>query len=992
MRARLIPGTARTVVPLALCLIMAACTSSTAETTTTTAPVTSTTTPPSTTTSTSTTTTVPPTTTTTTTIVARPEAEIPTFDDDDDVIPMDFAVKTGVLDNGLVYYIRANDRPGVRAELRLVVGAGSVEEQDDQSGGAHYLEHMLFNGTEKYPANELIQVLQRFGSEFGPDINAYTSLEETVYELTLPTDRAELLPAGFDVLREWASAATIDPEEVDLERGVLLEEWRLRSQSFGGRYFAGVIEALLAGSPYEGHDTLAGPETLEATTPEALRAFYDVWYRTDNMAIVAVGDFDLSEVEDLIVEIFSDLPAVDGPPRPELFTHALTEPAFFILADPEYQQSFVELNYALPELPEGTVGAVRQERAFDLGWAILVQRLQDDALGGSTVFFNPSFAMNPLVRTQRSPGLAASADPDELAETAEALLGEVERALVHGFTPSELERAILAEQSLVDAAYDRSGTTQDAEYAARYVDHYLSNSPIDTARHTVDLERRLLEEMTVEQVEATFRASIQATEPFVIVVGPEDDAALLPTEDDLAAILERVRTSNIEERIDTVETIDQLMDAPEPAEIVSNVPLPATTIEVLTLDNGVRVILLPTTIVEDVVVVGGSSLGGWSLVPEEDATEARLISDVIASSGVGDYSQLTMERYLSGRVVYITPYIDETTEGFFGQAAVDEIETLFQLLHLYATAPRADSIGLDLTMDEIRPFAEDPASTPQLAVATEHADIRFVGDPRFLPLPLVEDLDTFDLDRGLEVFRERFADAGDFVYVITGDFDPVATEDLVRRYLGTLPSAGTHEAPANVRSDRTEGIDRSIVRAGAGEFGEISLWWDAPIELDPVTRVHAELLDLVIRQRLTERIREELSATYSPATRLTLVDDPLQIIELSISISADPNDLEDIAAEVIADLMDLRDNGPTVDELLIAQEQRTRDLELFSNEQLIDLLTFYMQRPAESAEDVFLEYQRTLDATVQDVRALARELISLEDYIQIELVPEDFTG
>ncbi|MBU1494396.1 MAG: insulinase family protein [Actinobacteria bacterium] len=923
-----------------------------------------------------------------TTMAPRPIGEIPVYADDADVITIDPGVTIGALDNGLTYYIRANDRPGARAQLRLVVRAGSVQEGAGQSGAAHFVEHMLFNGTAKYPANDLIRVLQGFGSEFGPDINAYTNWEETVYELTLPTDRAELLPTGLDVLREWAAAATIDPVEVDLERGVLVEEWRLRSQSFSGRYFEGVIDRLLQGTPYEGQDTLAGPDVLEATTREALAAFYEAWYRPDNMAVVAVGDFDVEEVEGLIVSIFGDIPARQGPPPPDLSTPPAADPAFFILPDPEFRQSFVELNYPMPALPQGTVGTLRQEMALALGWDMLVTRLQEDALRGGTPYFDPAPAANPLVRTQRSPGLAASAEPGELAATAEALLGEVERALLHGFGREELDRAVRDVRSRVELEFERSGTTQDAEYADRYVEHDLGGAPIDAAAAWADLQRRLLDEMTVDQVTATFRAAIQSTEPLVIVVGPQDDAADLPTEAGLAAILERVRSANLEPRIDTTETFEQLMDAPEPAAIRSTEPLPSTSLDILTLDNGVRVILFPTTIVENVVVMGAESFGGWSLLPVEDAVEAQTIGDVVTVSGVGEHDQLALDRFLSGRIVSVWPYIDETTEGIFARGATGELETLFQLVHLYMTQPRADEIGLGIVIDEIRPYAEDPTSSPDLAVATAIADARFGSDPRFLPVPSPEDLDAFDLGRGLEIFRERFADAADFVFVLTGDFDPAAAADLAQRYLGSLPSGGSGETYQDVRTDRAAGIAELTVESGAGELGQLSLLWEVALDLDPVTRVEADLLDLVIRQRLTERIREQLSATYSPSTSVRVVDDPAPSIELSVTISADPDDLDTIAAEVIADLTDLRDHGPTAGQLQIAQEQLVRQSELFSNESLVELLIFYLLRPAEDPGDIFAEEERAKEATVLDLGALARELILLDDYIQIQLVPE----
>ena len=650
-------------------------------------------------------------TTTTTTLLPRPAAAIPTFEDDDEAIQPDRAVVIGTLDNGLTYYIRENDRPGARAQLRLAVKAGSVQEEDDQHGVAHFLEHMLFNGTEKYPANDLIDVLQSFGSEFGPDINAYTSYEETVYELNLPVDQSGLLETGLDVLREWASAATIDPEEVDLERGVMLEEWRVRSQSYDGRYFDGVTEVLLGGTPYEGQHPLADGPTLDDTTPEALRRFYDDWYRPDNMAIVAVGDFEAGEVEQTLIDMFSSLEDRSGPAPPVITTDPADAPEFFVLADPEYRESFIELNYALPHLVPGTVGAKRQQLAFDVAWRVIATRLEEDALRGGVPFHRASRAANPLVRTQRSPGIAAFSDPDELAETAHLLLTEVERVLIHGFEEEELERAIDIFVSSADLALERAETIQDATYADAYVEHFLGGEPIPQTAIEARLRKRLLDEMTLDQVVDTFRASVHLTEPFVIAVGPEDSEEELPTAADLLETIETVRSSNIPARTDDVVDIESLMDSPGRGTLGDVLTFEGTGVEIAVFGNGLTFVMWPTEIVEGSISFGAQSFGGWSLVAEGDATEAQLVSSIVTQSGIGEFDQVALDRFLTDKTVSVRPFIGETTEGFNGTVATEDLETAFQLIHLYMTEPNATEAAWGIRRDTLRSTSEDPTST-----------------------------------------------------------------------------------------------------------------------------------------------------------------------------------------------------------------------------------------------------------------------------------------
>ena len=965
---------------LVFALVAAACSNSddsTATTATTSTPRSTTSTPPS------------------TTTVATTEAlapGIPTFPDDAESIGIDGAVRIGVLENGLTYYIRENDSPGTRAQLRLAVHAGSVQETDDQRGVAHYLEHMMFNGTDRFPAHELVLLLQRFGAEFGPDINAYTSYEETVYELELPTDDDETISAGFDVLFEWATAVALDPEEVELERGVLVEEWRLRDQNFWGRYFEGVTEVLLTDTIYADRSPLGDPDQVAATTVEGLRAFVERWYRTDTMAIIAVGDFDADVIEQLIVERFAAVEPAENPePLPLPTTKAATEPTFFIIADPEYPQAWAELNYPLPAIENGgTVGSVRQGMALDLAWTMIVNRLQEDSLRGGTPFFDPSFAANPLVRAQRTPGLAAFAKPENLAASIEALLVEVERARTHGFVATELERATDIMRGEIRLAFDERETTQDTDYADEYVEHFLGQTPIPSAAEWHELRLRLLDEMTTDQIWGTFSGTVATTEPFVIIVAPEASSDVIPTEADLREIVDRVAASAYEPWTDDTTVLQTLMDRPDLTPIVSRGQFSDTGLTEITLANGARVVFLPTTIRVDVVVFRASSPGGWSLLPIGDVAEAQLVSDVVTNSGVGDIDQVTLDRTLAGLIVSVTPFIGEVQEGFFGEASTRDLETLLQLVHLYMTEPRFEKTALDIVIGENLPFAANPEQVPDLAVARAIAEARFDGDKRFGVLPTAGDFETLDLDQAAAVFRDRFDDPGDFVFVFAGDFDQDTVEDLARRYLGSIPGPGDAEPFTNVRPDPPEGIVTTVVEAGTGVLGGATFLFSTLTELDAAKRIAIDLLELVLQQRLTERIREQLSASYSPFAFTRLVEEPEQSVELQIQISGDPAELDEVVEQTLAVFADLRANGPTADELDIAQQQLLRDYELVSNELLSLAIVFSAEHPDEGLSQVIDRIDQTFDATAQDIRQLAIELLPGDRYILVRLVPIGF--
>lgn len=913
---------------------------------------------------------------------------MPVFPDDDEIVGVDPDVTIGTLENGLTYYIRRNTRPGSRAQLRLAVAAGSALEDDDQRGAAHFLEHMMFNGTESFPANELVRVLERFGSEFGPDINAYTNLDQTVYELEVPTDAPGTLETAVDVLFEWSSRAVIDPAEVEAERGVMLEEWRLRSQSFSGRYFDAVSEVLLAGSSYEGHDPLADEAELEATSAGTLRRFYEDWYRPDLMAVIAVGDFEVDEVEQLIRDRFDALESPADPrPRPELQTGPASEAQFVVLPDPESPNAFVELNYPLPAIQQGAIGRYRQELALVLAFDMIITRLDEDSRRSDTPFFNPSFAANPFVDGQRSPGLAASAKPPDLADTATALLEEVRRALLHGFRSDELERAVAGFESQIELEFASVRSKQDEQYAAEYVDHFLIGTPIPAADVTRNILIRLLEEVTPDQVADTFRATIRKTAPLVIVAGPESATAEIPDEAVLARVVAAAATADLAQRADDEVGADQLMIRPDPVEIVSREQLAPLVPTVLELANGVRVVYVESDIAADTVSMQATSPGGWLLLPVDDVLEAQLIGSIVFESGVAGFDQVALTRFLSGEVAQVLTSINQSTETMVGSAESGDLELLFQLIHLYFTEPRADSQALESLTGEIRPLAVDLDRIPFLALADQVLRLRYGGDARYLPVPTVAELDTFDLDRGLELQRERFADASDFVFAFAGDFAAEEIEDLASRYLGTLPGGGEGETPGTGQPAAPDGVVYEVVDSGDGELGAIFYQFTQEIELTSEVRIVVPVLESILNQRLTALLREELGATYSPAVAVAVQDEPIELIEVIVNVSGDPDGLQTIADALEADLADLAGNGPTADELAIAQEQTVRNYELIGNRFWLDLMTRYVLNPDLDPQEVADRIPGTLALTRSDVRALARSLLRFDDYIRVDLVP-----
>jgi zinc protease len=976
---------ARGFVALALALLPA-CSGSSAATTTTAA---ATTTTAAATTTATTTTTVPPATTTTTA-----PAEMPVFADDGELVAFDDAVTVGRLDNGLIYYVRENAAPGGRVQLRLVVRAGSVNETDEQPGTAHFLEHMMFNGTAAFPANELLAVLQGFGAAFGPEINAYTDYEETVYRLELPTDDPAVLETGLDVLLQWATAATLDPEEIDLERGVLTEEWRLRDQGFQGRYETAVTDLLLAGTPYADRLPLAAPEQVQGITGENLRDFYQTWYRPSLMAVVAVGDIDAATVEGLIRDRFEGLedPA-EAAEAPALFTVPFSTPEILVLADPEAPYSFVELNYPVPAAADaGTVGALRRRLALGAAFTMLETRLREDTLHGSTPFFDSSGASNDFVRTQSTQGVFAFANPADLSDTAEALLTEVERARRFGFSQDELDRAIRDLQAEVTGEYNQQRSKQDAEYASDYVEHFLGGAPAAEAREWRTLRLRLIDELTVEQVGATFAATIGATQPLVIVGGPEAAGQAMPTEAELGEVTASIRATDLEPRESDAAEAGPLMQAPGPVEPVQESTLSGLTIPIVEFENGLRFTYWPTDIYQGHVELLAASPGGWATLDPDDVTEAQLLGDLMSVSGVAGFDQVGLERSLVGTEAFVELYVDEVWEGLTGFAESRDLETLFQLAHLYLSEPRFDPMAVGIVQERLRQPSEAPETLADTALELGLAEARFGGDPRFAPVPSAADLASLDLERAAAVFADRFGDPGDFVFVLVGDFDPAAAEDLAARYLGTLTGGTRGEGFTDARPEAPAEVVTKTVEAGTGERGALVLLFSTEQKISPYDRAYLDILEAVVGGRLMTHIREELSASYSPSVAFEVVDQPHSGVEVTIRVDGDPARLDEVLEAVLADLAGLAADGPTDDELAIAREQVLSDYEMFNDHLIAEALLASVYGSGETLLDLITRIERALAATGGDIRSAARQVFPLEAYIVVRLVPIGFEG
>ena len=912
----------------------------------------------------------------------------------DEPIANDDDVRTGTLDNGLRYYVRHNDRPGAKASLRLAIRAGSVNELGPSTGVAHFVEHMMFNGTEEYPENELIDVLRGFGAAFGADINAYTSFDETVYELDVPND-GDSLEAGMDVLDQWLSHATFDPDQVEGERGVITDEWRSRTQTVDGR-LAEVAEGLyLAGTPYAGRDPIGSEESIESVPRDELVTFYDAWYRPDNAAVIVVGDVDVDDMVADIEERFgSAVPRTDEmPERPDTTFPVETEPGFALHSDPDQTTVDVEVDLPIPAVESDGTAGLRAGILDTMIFQSLIRRLDQDISGGTAPFDQILPGTNSFVASLDAPALYAITTSDRVDATLQALLDEYERANRFGFSAEETETAKREAQSEFDSLYDRSNTTQDVAYAAQYVANFLTGEPYPTADDMHDMATQMIDAVTPDALDLRFRSRWHNTAPHVIISTPQDAEGEMPDESEVLTMIAATPDRELEPREGGHELPDELMTAPAPVEPVSREHMVPDGDQLfdpveIVFPNGARVLATPNDIVEGQVYFQAASPGGSSRVAEDDVVDALFAADVVTSGGVSDFDQSDLEQILAARDVRLSASISPYVDGFAGGAATSDLEVLLQLVNLYMTQPRFDPVALRQVQRNYGPIVDDPSSDPNTAGIDTLLDTRYGGELRYTVVPTPDQFATLDLDGVERVWRDRYGNAGDWVFAFAGDFDVDQLVELASGYVGTLPGDGTVEQWIDVEDAPPPGVVRQDVTAGTGDTSSLTLLFTSPVApVDGALRANTDVVTEVLTMRLTDVIREQLGESYSPYAFAFVNSDPDPFIQSYMQITGSPKRIQSVAELVMAELDDLAVNGPTDSEFDGAFAQVEESYQFVDNDSFLEELINDAIFPDRELQDYFDQFAALHDVTTDTVRQYIVDHVGTDQFIQVTVLP-----
>ena len=630
-------------------------------------------------------------------------------------LPIDPLVTKGRLDNGFSYLIRQNTKPENRAELRLVVNAGSVLETENQQGLAHFVEHMAFNGTKNFAKQELIDYLESIGLSIGPDLNAYTSFDETVYMLQVPTDSVSVMERAFQIMEDWAHQVSFEAEEIDKERGVVTEEWR-QGRGAGSRMRDKQLPIILKGSRYAERLPIGQMAVIDTFDHEALRAFYRTWYRPDLMGFVAVGDFEPAYVESLIHVFFSRLPAAPDPQQRTVYpVPDHDETLFAIASDPEAQQSIVSIYYKQDVRPQGTLSTYRRSLIEGLYHSMFNKRLQELTQKAEPPFLFGYSGQGRFLRSKEFFILGAGVENNGFDQGLDALLTEAARVRRHGFTQSELDRTKKATLRGMEQAYRERDKSQSGGFANAYVSHLLTDDPIPGIEKNLELYGELLPGIGLDEVNALASAWEGGRNRVIAVDSPEREDLIVPTQTDLLAVFEQVNHKVITPYEDDVSDAPLIAQLPQPAAITERSEIDEIGITHWRLANGIEVFLKPTDFKNDEILFRAYSPGGHSLVPDEDYVAAMTAASVVDGGGVAEFNLIELQKKLAGKVVGVTPWIGSLQEGMSGSASPEDVQTMFELIYAYFTVPRQDSTAFQAYQTRIEGSIQNRNARPETA-------------------------------------------------------------------------------------------------------------------------------------------------------------------------------------------------------------------------------------------------------------------------------------
>jgi zinc protease len=908
-----------------------------------------------------------------------------------DAIPSATDVIRGQFANGLVYYIRRNTQPEHHAELRLVVHAGSLQEDDDQRGLAHLIEHMEFEGSTHFPNRSLVNYFQSIGMTFGADINAATTFDNTTYQLRVPTGNADQLAKAFDVLQDWAGGATFDSVALAAQRQIVMDEWR-RGQGVGARIQKQTFPVLYKGSRYAERVPIGDPDIIRGAARDKLVRFYKDWYRPDLMAVIAVGDFDPKTVEALIRARFAGLqnPAHERP-RHDYTVPENTDPLVAFVTDTEVTGTSISVTYKIPASRGKTAGDYRDGIIRRMFQAAIGQRYREMTETGNPPFLGASAGFGALTPTQGTFSVSASTRDDGALNGLDAALTEVERIAQFGVTDAELSRIRTGFLSGAEHGYDERDKIPSSAYVDAYRANFLEGAPVPAPVTSLGLARQFVPAVTSDDIKRVAALWRQPGNRVVIAEFPKARDVLIPDTTSVLDAFDYPRQQRLTPYVEAATSAEPLLATlPTPGRITTSKTL-ANGITEWTLSNGIRVLLRPSNNTVDQVVISGAGPGGYDLDLSHGKIPAQTASQVIGAGGVGHFSRLDLGKRLVGHRVNVSAGIGPSSESLSASTTANDLETAFQLLYLAATQPRVDTSAIEAMKREMRASLANRGASVQQQFQDTVALTMAQHNP-LVELPTLAMVDSIDPQKSLAVYRDRFSDLSDFRFVIVGHFVPDSIAPLVERYLASLPGHGRKETPKDLGIRPPTGMVHKVVRAGTEPKATTVLSFYGPFEVTRDNDWNLYALTEVIKLRLIDRLRQEMGGTYTPSVQMNVSRLPYPNYSITISFITSPERDDELTSATLA-VLDSLQRAPA----LASDVEKVRLAAMQQREAAPRNDRYWLSTIAEYDEMGWPFDEIGSDETIRhwtaaDVQSTAKKYLNLAAYARFDLLPATGTS
>lgn len=915
-------------------------------------------------------------------------------------IPVDKDVRIGHLDNGLTYYIRHNALPEHRVEFHIAQKVGSILEEPQQRGLAHFLEHMAFNGTKNFPGDEkglgIVQWCETKGIKFGVNLNAYTSVDQTVYRISnVPTDDQSVVDSCLLILHDWSNAVLLSDKEIDKERGVIHEEWRSRNSGIM-RLYTEAQAVMYPGDKYADCMPIGSIDVIDNFPYQAIRDYYAKWYRPDLQGIIIVGDIDVDQMEAKIKSVFADVKKPVNPAERVYYPVADNqEPLVYIGKDKEIDDPTIEIYFKQDPTPDsikGNMAYLLQQYMLSMTTSMLNSRLNELRQSANPPFIYAGcyYGNYFLAQTKDAFTLSISSKAEGINEALKAGLTELERVRRYGFTESEYERARANYLQRLESAYNEREKTKNDSYVNEYINHFLTAEPIPGIEFEYTTMNQIAPNIPVMAINQAIQQGglLPDNNQVVFIAAPEKEGIVCPTKEEVVAQLKGMKGLKVEAYVDKVSNEPLMKEAPKGGKIVSENTNAIYGTTELTLSNGVKVYIKKTDFKADEIQMKGVSLGGTSLFPDNDKLEMSYLNSVIQAGGLGNFSKVDLTKMLAGKKVSVNAAVGANTEGITGSCSPKDFETMMQLTYLSFTAPRKDMDAFASLKSRIKAQLESAESNPLSSINDTIQKMMYGYHPRYFSMK-PEMVDQINYDRIIEMYKDRFADASDFRFFLVGNVDIEKVKPLIEQYLGALPSTGRKETFRDNHMDIAKGmLENTYAKEQQTPMATVFMLYSGKCKYDLKDNLLMSFLTQALDMVYTEEVREKEGGTYGVSSYGQLSKHPNEKFMLQIVYQTDPAKKDHLNGVIDAQMKKMASEGPTEEHLQKIKEymlKKYKDNQKENGYWLNNLDEYFY-----TGVDYTQGYEEAVNSiTVKDVQKFAADLVNQGNKITVVMtVPE----